>query len=129
MWIYCVTCGLFDGFDFDLSSDLWVFGFPHDHPIPLHRFPMTKYRFHDPEVYPPCKFQSDVRWEINGLTNLRHPSLALTRSGIRRSQPRSSRRRWIARLNDLRAISSLIRLRVDGMPCVSSLIESKAKTM
>ena len=36
---------------------------------------MTKYLFHDPEVYHPCKFQSDVRWEINGPTNLRHPSL------------------------------------------------------
>ena len=36
MWIDCVTCGLFDGFDFGLSSDLWVFGLPNDHPIPLY---------------------------------------------------------------------------------------------
>ena len=46
--------------------------------------------------------------------------------GIQQSQPRSSQRRWIARLNDLWVIISLIRLRVGVIPCVSSLIESEA---
>ena len=46
--------------------------------------------------------------------------------GIQQSQPRSSQRRWIARLNDLWVIIGLIRLRVGVIPCVSSLIESEA---
>ena len=46
--------------------------------------------------------------------------------GIQQSQPRSSQRRWNTRLNDLWVIISLIRLRVGVIPCVSSLIESKA---
>ena len=59
-----LICGCLDA---QMITPIPLYGSPH----PIIRFPMTKYLFHDPEVYPPCKFQSDVRWEINGPTNLR----------------------------------------------------------
>ena len=92
---------------------------------PLIRFPMTNYLFLILTFIP---HDEGVKWaSVNRLPRPTSPRIS-RRSGICRSQPRSSRRRWIARLNDLWVIISLIRPRVGVIPCVSSLIESKRRS-
>ena len=108
-----------------VSVIVTVIRVPSSSSYPIIRFPMTNYLFLILTFIP---HDEGVKWaSVNRLPRPTSPLIS-RRSGICRSQPRSSRRRWIARLNDLWVIISLIRLRVGVIPCVSSLIESKRRS-